>query len=640
MSSFINTLCHRLRRTKASVAADPMETQLKRCLSTFDITLLAIGHMVGSGIYVLTASVSHKTAGPGIVVSFIISGIASLLAALCYAELGVRYPRAGSAYSYTYLAVGEFWAFIVGWNVSLENIIGLAAVSRACSAYIDSLTGGIIKNGTIGLVGTNHSSFLAESFDFLSPAILVVFVVFLSFGAKLTSYINNFFSMINMGVILVIICVGAYFSDIKNWTNKETGGFLPFGWEGVFAGSASCFYAFVGFDAIATAGEEAREPQKSIPIATFLAMGIATVAYVGVSSVLTLMISYKDITSDAGLADAFAVHNVPWVKIIVIVGALCGMATGLIGGLFALTRVVYSMAEDGLLFKFFSRVSKNTQIPLVAMYVFSFLSAMLSMLLDINTLVELLSIGTLMAYLVVSASVLILRYQPRKLIGIYSNESQELYSMGGGSSTPGSEEKLSPIDECGGQLKDRYFFLSRFFCFGLEPGTMVNICVVSLVALFLILGGLIKGLPTQIAAKEWWIILIMVVLSLMIIIVFFTIVIHEQSSVPLKYKVPFVPLLPVLSILCNAFLMTNLQLLTWVRLLVWVAIGLILYFSYGMRHSKLNTLIPTSNSSLLQPGTNITAYCAGQSTDSSYGTPATSARPSIEKLEEEMKSHN
>lgn len=640
MAAFLNMLCHRLNRTKASVAADPMDTQLKRCLSTFDITLLAIGHMVGSGIYVLTSSVSHNISGPGIVVAFIISGVASLLAALCYAELGVRYPRSGSAYSYTYLAVGEFWAFIVGWNVALENIIGLAAVSRACSAYIDSLMGQMIKNATNDLVGTNHPGVLAESFDFLAPAILIVFVVFLSFGAKVTSYINNVFSMINIGVIVLIICVGAYYSDIKNWTNPKTGGFLPYGWEGVFAGSASCFYAFVGFDAIATAGEEAREPQKSIPIATFLAMGIATIAYVGVSSVLTLMVSYKDITSDAGLADAFAVHNATWVKFIVIIGALCGMATGLIGGLFALTRIIYSMADDGLLFTFFSRVSERTQIPLIAMYVFSLLSGILAMLFDINTLVELLSIGTLMAYLVVSASVLILRYQPRRLISAYSNESQELCSMGGGSNTPGSEEKLSPIEECSGQLKDRYYFLSRFICFGLEPGMLVNLCVIALIILFLLLGGMIKVLQSYLLAKEWWAILIIVVLTVLSLLAFIIIGIHEQSSMPLKYKVPLVPFIPVFSILCNSFLMTNLMAVTWLRLLIWIAIGLILYFTYGITHSKLNVLIPTSNSSLLQSGTNITAYSAGHSTDSSYGTPAASGQPSMEKLEEEIKSHN
>lgn len=191
-----------------------------------------------------------------------------------------RYPRSGSAYSYTYLALGELWAFLVGWNVALEHVIGAAAISRACSAYIDSLAGGAIRNGTDSLVGTIHVPYIAERLDFLAFGILILFVFCLSFGVKMTSYLNNVFSAANLVVIVTIVGVGAYFSDTKNWSNPATGGFMPYGWGGVLAASASCFYAYVGFDSIAASGEEARDPQKSIPRATMISMGIATVTYV------------------------------------------------------------------------------------------------------------------------------------------------------------------------------------------------------------------------------------------------------------------------------------------------------------------------------------------------------------------------
>lgn len=161
----ISNFFHKLRRTKP-LGCNVMETSLNRCLSTFDITLLGVGHMMGSGIYVLTATVAKSIAGPAIVVAFLISGIASLLAAFSYAEFGVRFPKAGSAYSYTYLAVGEFWAFLVGWNVVLENVIGLAAVARACSAYIDSLLGNIIKVWMEENVGKISVPFFSEEPDF------------------------------------------------------------------------------------------------------------------------------------------------------------------------------------------------------------------------------------------------------------------------------------------------------------------------------------------------------------------------------------------------------------------------------------------------------------------------------------------
>ncbi|KFM75452.1 Cationic amino acid transporter 4, partial [Stegodyphus mimosarum] len=299
---------------KKVVGADVMATNLHRCLNTADITLLSIGHMIGSGVYVLSATVAKNMAGPAIVVAFLFSGFASFLAALCYAELGVRYPRSGSAYSYTYLALGELWAFLVGWNVALEYIIGAAATSRACSSYIDSLTGGVIKRNIMNLIGPIHVPFISEHLDFLAFGILLIFIIWLSFGVRMTSHLNNVFSAVNMTVLVIVICVGAYFSKMKNWVNPDTGGFMPYGWSGVLAASATCFYAYVGFDSIASAGEEAKDPQKSIPRATMISMSIATVTYIGVSSVLTLMVNYKDIADDSGLPEALASQGAYWAK--------------------------------------------------------------------------------------------------------------------------------------------------------------------------------------------------------------------------------------------------------------------------------------------------------------------------------------
>lgn len=314
METGFGKFLRKLRRTKP-LGSNVLETSLKRCLSTFDITLLGIGHMMGSGIYVLTATVAKSVAGPAIVVSFLISGIASLLAAFSYAEFGVRFPKAGSAYSYTYLAVGEFWAFLVGWNVVLENVIGLAAVARACSAYIDSLLGNVIKFWTEEHVGRINVPFFSEEPDLFAFVIIVVALVVMSVGVRASSHINNIFSMINIAVALLIICVGSYFADTKNWTNPETGGFMPYGWHGVLAASASCFYAYVGFDSIASSGEEAKDPQKSLPLATFISMSIVTVIYISISAVLTLMVSYVDITSESGLPDALAANGATWAKV-------------------------------------------------------------------------------------------------------------------------------------------------------------------------------------------------------------------------------------------------------------------------------------------------------------------------------------
>jgi len=279
---------------------------------------------------------------------------------------------------------------------------------RACSAYIDSLLDGVIRNYTTSMVssaiGFNLVSKHADIFAFI---MVLTFAFFLTCGVRVTSYLNNLLSIVNIVVIVIIIAVGSYFSNTDNW-NLPNAGFMPFGWKGVFAASASCFYAFIGFDSIATSGEEAKDPQRSIPIATMVSMGFATIAYVGISAVLTLMVPFNKITDESGLPDALGQVGAEWAKLFVIAGACCGMVNVLIGTMYSLTRIVYAMADDGLIFAWMAKVNDQTQIPLYAMYFFALIGALLALLSDINTLVEMMSIGTLLAYLVVSASVIVI----------------------------------------------------------------------------------------------------------------------------------------------------------------------------------------------------------------------------------------
>ena len=203
---------------------------------------------------------------------------------------------------------------------------------------------------------------------------------------------------------------GLYWADYRNWT--DYGGFTPFGFSGILSGAATCFYAYVGFDSIATSGEEARDPSFSIPVATFVSMGIVSLGYICVSAALTLMVPYTTTNPTAALPDAFAAHGVTWARIVISVGALAGMTTTLFGSLFSLPRAVYSMAQDGLLFKAFAKVNERTQLPLITIGVCGGLSSLIALFFDIEKLVEFMSIGTLMAYTIVSAAVIILRYRP------------------------------------------------------------------------------------------------------------------------------------------------------------------------------------------------------------------------------------
>lgn len=579
-TKMLSTFLHKLRRTKEP-GGDHMQTNLKRCLTTFDITLLGIGHMMGSGIYVLTPSVAKNIAGPALIVSYLIAGTASLLAALAYAEFGVRFPRAGSAYSYSYFSVGEFWAFFVGWNVVLENVIGISAVSRACSAYIDSLTHGTIKSYMVNATGELPGPYLSAHPDFLALGIIVVYVAFMSVGVQATSWLNNILCCVNIFVLFIIIGVGGYFADFSNWTSPETGGFAPFGVHGILAASAACFFAYVGFDAIAASGEEAVNPQRSLPIATFISMTVVTVLYVAVSAVLTLMVNYQDIVPDSGLPDALEVKGAIWAKIVVIIGALCGMSTVLIGTLYALTRIAYAMADDGLIMSMFGTVNKRTKIPLIAMYVFSALAAVLAVILDIETLVEMMSIGTLFAYLVVSGGIIIFRYRaPAKKDVVEMGALPEKQANGSGN--PASSASSS-----GDRLQPRFRFMAPVLG-GVPTDLVISLSVCGIVVDTLVLGFFTQGLWAQISAGDWWAVVVLTVLILVLAVLCFLIAIHEQAITEQRYKMPFVPFLPILSIVVNTILLTTLHALTWLRLLIWVAIGLTGYFVYGTQHSKLN----------------------------------------------------
>lgn len=621
LCSRLTSLWSRTQRTKStSVSSDDlMATALRRCLSTTDIVLLGIGHMVGSGAYVITSTVAKNVAGPAIALSYVLSGLAAFLCALCYAEFSGRFPKCGSAYSYTYIALGELWAFVVGWNMILENVIGIAAVSRAVSAYLDSTIGGEIKNATNSVLapvlGGGHSE-LTSHMDLLSGLIAIATALFLTAGMRVTTVVNNVFSLVNIAAILIIITVGGYFANLANWT-AVPGGFMPFGWKGVFAGSASCFYAFIGFDSIATSGEEAKDPQKSIPIATFISMAFATFSYVGVSVVLTLMLPYTAIDDESGLPMALGAHGATWAKMAVIVGACCGMATVLIGTIYSLTRIVYAMSEDGLLFPWMGEVNAKTAIPLKAMFAFTSLGMWLGVFVDMTTLVEFMSIGTLIAYTTVSASIIVVRYQKSPSAGeggghhgtaatgtsaaasvlaanIEADEAAAAAAAASGAEDAGEEEKLLQQSEhlsSGPSTSIRSAFadvvnskvllssLDRFF-----HDSLISVAVFLIVLLTVLLCLTCKlfnkGVDDKLVA------FLLSLLATFLILVVWIVAKHEQNGEPLRYKVPFVPFLPVLSILFNVALIVNLNWLTWMRFIVWMVIGFTIYFAYGIKHSK------------------------------------------------------
>ena len=384
---------------------------LAKCLTTTHLISLGVGATLGAGTYVVTGQVAATIAGPSVTISFAIAAFTSILSGLCYAEFGSRVPQTtGSAYTYSYITVGEIWAFAIGWNLVLEYMIGTAADAAALSGSFDYAIGYRVRNLTITYIGTFNSEYLGDYPDFLSFLFTIVVTIILSLGVKESAQFTTLFNVFNVAVVLFIIITGLFFVRIENWTEGD--GFFPYGGMGVISGAATCFYAFVGFDIIATTGEEATNAPKSIPKAIVASLLIVFVAYFGVSCVITLMMPYNELDKLSPIPDAFAKRGLPWANYIISIGAICGLSSSLLGNLFPLPRIILAMAQDGLLFKFFAKISPRTEVPVNATVYPGILTAFFGLLFDLHELVEMMSIGTLLAYTLVSLCVLILRYQP------------------------------------------------------------------------------------------------------------------------------------------------------------------------------------------------------------------------------------
>ncbi|ALC43039.1 slif [Drosophila busckii] len=380
------------------------ESKLARVLNLFDLTALGVGSTLGLGVYVLAGQVAYNIAGPAVTISFLIAAVASAFAGICYAEFAARVPKAGSAYVYSYVTIGEFVAFTIGWNLILEYVIGTASVARGLSGYFDSLIDNkmsLYLNETMPI----KVSFLGYYPDFLSFGMVLLLGALLAFGAKESSFLNNIFTCVNLVTIGIVLVAGGMNAKVENWRIPAaevpewagSGGFMPFGIAGVMAGAAKCFFGFVGFDCIATTGEEAINPKRNIPLAIVMSLIVIFLAYFGVSTVLTMMLPYYLQDPDAPFPKAF--DSVEWytIKWIVTIGAVFALCTSLLGAMFPLPRILYAMGNDGILFKRLSKVHPWTQTPLLATLVSALFAAVMAMLFNLDQLVDMMSIGTILA---------------------------------------------------------------------------------------------------------------------------------------------------------------------------------------------------------------------------------------------------
>lgn len=605
MASFGHIL---LRRRALDFSGE--ETRFARCLSTLDLVALGVGSTLGAGVYVLAGEVAREKAGPAIVLCFLVAALSSMLAGLCYAEFGARVPKTGSAYLYSYVTVGEIWAFITGWNLILSYVIGTASVARAWSSTFDNLIEQKISNFFRASMAMKvPGKVLAEYPDLFALILILLLTGLLAFGVSESALVNKIFTGINLIVLGFIIISGFVKGNTANWnltyeyfindtniTEPEriestfgSGGFAPFGLGGILSGAATCFYAFVGFDCIATTSEEAKNPMRSIPVGIVASLLICFFAYFGVSAALTLMMPYYKLNTQSPLPEAFSYVGWAPARYIVAVGSLCALSTSLLGSMFPMPRVIYAMAEDGLLFRSLSRMNKRTKTPLLATIASGIVAALMAFLFDLAALVDLMSIGTLLAYSLVAVCVLILRYQPGNLSS--SSQTEKLVELVGG-------EKVAVCgdsgDEYGVELDDsprKEKFTAKLLLVPSKdsPTEMSGTIVYGTTAIISVLITVLcvvlaQRLESIINLEIVWVTacVILVLLCVLCVIVIFR---QPESKEALTFKVPLLPWLPLFSIFVNIYLMMQLDVATWCRFTVWMAIGFAIYFGYGIWHS-------------------------------------------------------
>ena len=415
-----------LTRTKSveQSIADPEESdhQQRKELGPLQLTVFGVGVVIGTGIFVLTGEAAGEKAGPAISVSFVFAGIACALAALCYAEFASTVPVAGSAYTFSYASLGELVAWIIGWDLILELGLGASTVAVGWSSYFADVMKGIGITIPDFAYGDGH--------NLVAAAIVLILTAVLCLGIKISSQVNLVFVVIKVSIVLLVIVAGAFFIKTANYSPfippsgspaaagaeatpslLQDLGLAPgaFGISGIFTGAALVFFAYIGFDIVATAAEETKNPQRDMPIGIFASLGICTILYVAVSLVVTGMVKYTDIKVDAPLAEAFRSVGHPGYANVISVGALLGLTTVMMILMLGQSRVFFAMSRDRLLPATFAKVSPRFGTPVRTTLLTGIVVALISTFVPLTALAELVNIGTLFAFVLVAIGVIVLR---------------------------------------------------------------------------------------------------------------------------------------------------------------------------------------------------------------------------------------
>lgn len=573
--------------------------KLAKELSIPQLIAIGVGSTVGAGVYVLVGTVAREHAGPALTISFLIAGIAAALSAFCYAELASRCPSAGSAYHYSYICVGEGVAWLIGWALILEYTIGGSAVARGITPNLALFFGG--PDSLPSFLARAQIPWLDIIVDPCAAILVLIVTGLLCVGIKESTFVQSVVTTLNVFVMLFVIIAGGYIGFQTGWVGYSVAsGYFPYGVNGMLAGSATVFFAFIGFDSVASAAEEVKNPQRDLPWGIASSLSICCFLYMMVSVVVVGMVPYFAMDPDTPISSAFAKHGMQWAMYIVTAGAVLALCSTLLGSLLPQPRILMAMARDGLLPPFFSDVHKYTQVPVKSTIVTGFCAALLAFFMDVSQLAGMVSVGTLLAFTVVAISILILRYVPPNEVPLPSSLQQSIDSVSFRFSIE-EKERGSSKDLAGTVNKDNDSVDNPLILKENDSDKMDeekrrklatwSIAFVCVGVLILTSSASIASLPVSaqysICSVGGFLLLGgLVVLSCI-----------DQDDGRHSFghaggfTCPFVPLLPICCILINVYLLINLGAGTWIRVSTWLLVGVFVYLFYGRSCSSLTDVI-------------------------------------------------
>nr|ACG43321.1 high-affinity cationic amino acid transporter 1 [Zea mays] len=575
------------------------QPQLAKELNVPELVAIGVGSTVGPGVYVLVGTVAREHAGPALTISFLIAGIAAALSAFCYAELASRCPSAGSAYHYSYICVGEGVAWLIGWALVLEYTIGGSAVARGISPNLALFFGG--QDSVPWILARHQLPWFDIIVDPCAAALVFVVTVLLCVGIKESSFAQGVVTVLNACVMIFVIVAGSYIGFQIGWVGyKVSDGYFPHGVNGMLAGSATVFFAYIGFDTVASTAEEVKNPQRDLPLGIGVALAICCALYMAVSVVIVGLVPYFAMDPDTPISSAFARHGMQWAMYVVTSGAVLALCSTLMGSLLPQPRILMAMARDGLLPSFFSDVNKQTQVPVKSTIVTGICAAALAFAMDVSQLAGMVSVGTLLAFTVVAVSILILRYVPPYEVPLppsmqesfrLNQECDEERDRGllgvGNCNLSQTKDVIVVVESVKDPLIDKRLHkgkmdeTKRRKIASLSIG---SVCVGVLILASSASATWLPFLPICIGCTIG-VVLLLAGLSLLSWI--------DQDAGRHSFghsggfTCPFVPVLPVLCILINTYLLINLSGDTWMRVGIWLLLGVLVYAFYGRTHSSL-----------------------------------------------------